>query len=114
MGLPRVLWGPILGPNHGMFSKHNGRGPLGSKGYPHTSFNSGKFPDTYTGFHIRVKYDSSWILGTKLSSYNISMTFKALEGTAKAGPQLALQLYITLKGLCLKSSEGLKWIYKKN
>ena len=54
MGLPRVLWGPILGPNHGMFSKHNGRGPLGSKGYPHTSFNSGKFLDTYTGFHIGV------------------------------------------------------------
>ena len=54
MGLPRVLWGPILGPNHGMFSKHNGCGPLGSKGYPHTSFNSGKFPDTYKSFHIGV------------------------------------------------------------
>ena len=54
MGLPRVLWGSILGPNHGMFSKHNGRGPLGSKGYPHTSFNSGEFPDTYASFHIGV------------------------------------------------------------
>ena len=64
MGLPRVLWGPILGPNHGMFSKHNGRGPLGSKGYPNTSFNSGKFPDTYTGFHIGVMpisdYNHTW------------------------------------------------------
>ena len=54
MGPPGILRGPNLGPNHGMFSKHNGRGPLGSKGYPHTSFNSGKFPDTYTGFHIGV------------------------------------------------------------
>ena len=54
MGLPGVLWGPILGPNRGMFSKLNGPGPLGSKGYPHTSFNSGKFPDTYTSFHIGV------------------------------------------------------------
>ena len=55
MGLPGVLWGPILGPNRGMFSKLNGPGPLGSKGYPHTSFNSGKFPDTYKSFHIGVQ-----------------------------------------------------------
>ena len=65
------------------------------------------FPRIITGYF--PKYDSTWILGTKSSSYNISMTFKALEGTAEAGPQLALQLYIiTLKGLCLKSTEGLK------
>ena len=34
MGPPDVLWGPILGLNHGMFSKFNGPGPLSSKGYP--------------------------------------------------------------------------------
>ena len=51
---PGVLWGPILGLNRGLFSKLNVPGPLGSKGYPHTSFNSGKFPDTYKSFHIGV------------------------------------------------------------
>ena len=50
-GVPRV---PILGPNCGMFSKLNGPGPIGSEGYPQTSFNSGKFPDTYKSFHIGV------------------------------------------------------------
>ena len=54
MGPPGVLLGPILGPNRGMFSKLDGPGPLGSKGYPHTSFNSGKFQDTYQSFHIGV------------------------------------------------------------
>ena len=35
--------------------------------------------------------------------------FKALEGNAEAGPQLALQLYIiTIRGLCLKSTQGKK------
>ena len=34
---PGVLLGPILGPNRGMFSKLDGPGPLGSKGYPHKS-----------------------------------------------------------------------------
>ena len=56
-----VLWDPpgvlldlVLGPNHGMFSKLDGPVPPGSKGYPHTSFNSGKFSDTYQSFHIGV------------------------------------------------------------
>ena len=57
MGPPHgVLWGSNLGPNRGMFSKLNGPGPLGSEGYPHTSFNFGKFPDTYKSFHIGVTY----------------------------------------------------------
>ena len=51
---PGVLLGPILGPNRGMFSKLNGPGPLGSKGYPHTSFSSGKFSHTYKSFSIGV------------------------------------------------------------
>ena len=62
MGLPGVLWGPFLGPNRGMFSKLNGPGPLGSKGYPNTSFNSGKFPDTYESFHISVIKETSFHL----------------------------------------------------
>ena len=33
------FWGPILGPNCGMFSKLDGPGPLGSKGYPQCSEN---------------------------------------------------------------------------
>ena len=49
--VPRV---PILGPNRGMFSKLNGPGHLGSKGYPHTSFSSGKFSHTYKSFRIGV------------------------------------------------------------
>ena len=55
MGPPGVLLGPILSPNRGMFSKLDGPGPLGSKGYPHTIFNSGKFSDTYQSFHIGVE-----------------------------------------------------------
>ena len=51
---PGVLWGPIVGPNRGTFSKLHGPGPLGSKGYPHTSFNYGIFSDTYASFHIGV------------------------------------------------------------
>ena len=43
-----------MGPNRGMFLKLNGPGHLGSKGYPHTSFSSGKFPDTYKSFQIGV------------------------------------------------------------
>ena len=54
MGSPWCTLGPLLGLNRGMFSKLNGPGPLGSKGYPHTSFNSGKFSDTYASFHIGV------------------------------------------------------------
>ena len=46
--------GPILGPNRRMLSKLDGPGPLGSKGYPNTSFNSGKFPDTYQSFLVGV------------------------------------------------------------
>ena len=52
MGSPGVPQDPILGPNHGMFLKLNGPGTLGSEGYPHTSFSSGKFLDTYKSFHI--------------------------------------------------------------
>ena len=55
---PGVPWGLILGLNHGMFSKLNGPGPLESEGYPHTSFNSGKFLDTYKSFHIELKATS--------------------------------------------------------
>ena len=54
MGPPGVLLGPILGPDRGIFSKLDGPGPLRSKGYPHTSFNYGKFSDTYQSFHIGV------------------------------------------------------------
>ena len=54
MGPSWSILGPILGPNRGMFLKLNGPGPLESEGYPHTSFNSGKFPDTYKSFHISV------------------------------------------------------------
>ena len=39
-GVPRV---PISGPNHGIFSKLNGPGPLGSGGHSHTSFSTGEF-----------------------------------------------------------------------
>ena len=39
-GVPRV---PISGPNHGIFSKLIGPGPLGSGGHSHTSFSNGRF-----------------------------------------------------------------------
>ena len=38
--MPRV---PILGPIHGIPSKLNGPGPLGSGGHSHTSFSNGRF-----------------------------------------------------------------------
>ena len=41
-----------------MFSKLNGPGSLGSEGYPYTSFNYGKFLDTYKSFHISVLEDA--------------------------------------------------------
>ena len=40
LGVPRV---PISGPHHGIFSKLDGPGPLGSGGYSHTSFSTGRF-----------------------------------------------------------------------
>ena len=39
-GVPRV---PISGPHHGIFAKLDGPGPLGSGGYSHTSFSTGRF-----------------------------------------------------------------------
>ena len=39
-GVPRV---PIPGPIHGIFSKLNGPGPLGSGGHSHTRFSNGRF-----------------------------------------------------------------------
>ena len=40
LGVPRV---PISGPHRGIFSKLDGPGPLGSGGYSHTSFSTGRF-----------------------------------------------------------------------
>ena len=81
MGLPGVLWGPILGPNRGMFSKLNGPGPLGSKGYPHTSFNSGKFPDTYKSFHIGVCWmtKSRYLLKAPVRSTYIQSSYRFIQ-----------------------------------
>ena len=49
-GSPGVLWGPILGPNRGMFSKLNGPSPLGSGGYSYTSFSIGRFHAQWNSF----------------------------------------------------------------
>ena len=50
-GVPRV---PISGPVHGMFSKCNVHGPIGSRGHSHTGFRNGRFYDRQTSFHIDV------------------------------------------------------------
>ena len=39
-GVPRV---PNSGPHHGIFSKLDWPGPLGSGGHSHTSFSTGRF-----------------------------------------------------------------------
>ena len=52
---PGVLWVPISGPAHGMFSKLNGPSPLGSRGHSHTSFRNGRFHERQSSFHIDVK-----------------------------------------------------------
>ena len=41
---------PILGPNHGMFSKLNGLSPLGSGGHSYTSFSIGRFFAQWNSF----------------------------------------------------------------
>ena len=46
---------PILGPNHGILSKLNGPGPLGSGGYSHTSFSTGEFWATQRTLSSDVK-----------------------------------------------------------
>ena len=51
---PGVLWVPISGPAHGMFSKLNGPSPLGSRGHSHTSFRNGRFDERQSSFHIDV------------------------------------------------------------
>ena len=50
-GVPRV---PISGPVHGMFSKCNVLGPIGSTGYSHTTFSNGRFHERQSSFHIDV------------------------------------------------------------
>ena len=47
MGPPAVPRVPISGPHHGIFSKLNGPGPLGSGGHSHTSFSTGEFHGEY-------------------------------------------------------------------
>ena len=56
---PGVLRVPISGPAHGMFSKINGPGLLGSRGHSHTSCGSGKFHGSQSSFHISVNLLSS-------------------------------------------------------
>ena len=51
-GVPRV---PILGPVHGMFSKLNLLGPIGSRGHSHTIFSNGRFQKRQSSFHIDVQ-----------------------------------------------------------
>jgi len=50
-GVPRV---PISGPVHGMFSKFNVLGPIGSRGHSHTTFSNGRFHERQSSFHIDV------------------------------------------------------------
>ena len=50
-GVPRV---PISGPVHGMFSKFNVLGPIGSRGHSHTTFSNGRFHKRQSSFHIDV------------------------------------------------------------
>ena len=50
-GVPRV---PISGPVHGMFSKCNVPGPIGSRGHSHTTFSNGRFHERQSSFHIDV------------------------------------------------------------
>ena len=50
-GVPGV---PISGPHHGIFSKLDGPGPLGSGGHSHTSLSNGRFQALETSFHIDV------------------------------------------------------------
>ena len=52
-GVPRV---PISGPVHGMFSKFNVLGPIGSRGHSHTTFSNGRFHERQSSFHIDVAY----------------------------------------------------------
>ena len=63
---PGVLLGLYLGPKSWNVFKNDGPGPLGSKGYPHTSFNSGKFSDTYQRFHISVMVNNKKVDSIKL------------------------------------------------
>ena len=53
---PGVLRVPILGPNHGMFSKLNGLSPLGSGGHSYTSFSIGRFYAQWNSFGGDVLY----------------------------------------------------------
>ena len=55
-GVPRV---PILGPVHGMFSKLNLLGPIGSRGHSHTIFSNGRFQKRQSSFHIDVATTSN-------------------------------------------------------
>ena len=50
-GVPRL---PITGPVHGMFSKFNVLGPIGSRGPSHTTFSNGRFHERESSFHIDV------------------------------------------------------------
>ena len=50
-GVPRV---PISGPHHGIFSKLDWPGPLGSGGHSYTSFSNGRFRALETSFHFDV------------------------------------------------------------
>ena len=57
---------------------------------------------------ILPDYNVNWILGDE-DNANAALTFKAIEGTTEAFPQLVLQLYIIArKGLCLSKTGGKK------
>ena len=51
-GVPGV---PISGLHHGIFSKLDGPGPLGSGGYSHTSFSTGEFWNAQSTLSSDVK-----------------------------------------------------------
>ena len=57
-GVPRV---PIFGPNHGMFSKLNWPGPLGSGGQSHTIFSNGRFQGAQRSLRGDVNKISSYL-----------------------------------------------------